>query len=110
MAGRPVQGNAVARRFAPAILAACVAIAAAAAGFHELPNAFQLVSTLVAALSAALATRHLKKIRSFGINRFLRGRVHDLRHGGVSQSPVPGRTDVGRPGTDKNELCVLPIR
>jgi hypothetical protein len=47
-------------------MAAFVAIAAAAAGFHERPNLFQLVSTLVAALFAALATRDFKKIRLLG--------------------------------------------
>ncbi|WP_125591821.1 hypothetical protein [Amycolatopsis balhimycina] len=61
MGGRLIRGNAVARPIAPAIMAAFVAIAAAAAGFHELPNLFQLVSTLVAALFAALATAVFKK-------------------------------------------------
>ncbi|WP_143268926.1 hypothetical protein [Amycolatopsis vastitatis] len=61
MGGRPIRGNAVARPILPAIMAALVALAAAAAGFHELPNLFQLGSTLVAALFAALVTRGFKK-------------------------------------------------
>ena len=46
----------------PGLLGALVAIAAAAAGFHEQPNMFQVVSTLTAAMLAALATWNVKKI------------------------------------------------
>ncbi|WP_328605780.1 hypothetical protein OG943_38215 [Amycolatopsis sp. NBC_00345] len=45
---------AIYRRAALAACSAAVAIASASAGFHELPNLFQLLSTLLAACLAAL--------------------------------------------------------
>jgi hypothetical protein len=53
------------------VIAALVAITAAAAGFHELPNLFQLGSTLVVGLLAALATWELQKNPHFRAFRVL---------------------------------------
>jgi hypothetical protein len=63
---RLVPGTATARRLAPPSLAALAAVFAAAAGFHELPNLFQLASTLTGAVLAGLATWGFKKIRKLG--------------------------------------------
>ncbi|MGW5740779.1 hypothetical protein [Amycolatopsis sp. NPDC003861] len=61
MGRRLVRSGLAARRIAPAAVAALIAVAAAAAGFHEQPNSFQLASTLAVALLAALATYDFKK-------------------------------------------------
>jgi hypothetical protein len=45
------------RPFAPAIIGAFVAIAAACAGFHEPPSLFQLVGMVTGAALAALVAR-----------------------------------------------------
>lgn len=58
---RPVRSDVIARRLAPSIVAGLVAIAAAAAGFHEIPNLFQVVSTVLVALLAALTAATFKK-------------------------------------------------
>ncbi|MFI5593606.1 hypothetical protein ACIA5G_51875 [Amycolatopsis sp. NPDC051758] len=61
MGRRLVRSGVAARRVAPAVVAFLIAIAAAAAGFHEQPNVFQLASTLAVALLAAPATCDFKK-------------------------------------------------
>ncbi|MFF1608790.1 hypothetical protein ACFVYA_13515 [Amycolatopsis sp. NPDC058278] len=62
MGRRLIRANAIARPFAPAIIGAFVAIAAACAGFHEPPNLFQLVSMVTGAALAALVAPNFKKI------------------------------------------------
>ncbi|MFK0244614.1 hypothetical protein ACIQUM_07940 [Amycolatopsis azurea] len=61
MGKRLARSGDIAGRLVPAIISAIVAIAAAAAGFHELPNVFQIESTLVAGLLAGVAAWNIQK-------------------------------------------------